>query len=69
MFPDLRLKLPSKRLLGNNFDPGKLTCLGMSKSIIIYVGSRKRQPRKSYVRPVDDVESDGLENNDLENDI
>ena len=26
MFPDLRLKLPSKRLLGNNFDPGKLTC-------------------------------------------
>ena len=32
MFPDLRLKLPSKRLLGNNFDPGKLTCLEMSKA-------------------------------------
>lgn len=24
MYPDLHLKLPGKRLLGNNFDPGKL---------------------------------------------
>lgn len=42
---------------------------GNEQSIIIYFGSRKRQPRKSYVQPVDDVESDNLENNDLENDI